>query len=32
MITPIKIDKNKLKSSPTEDDTDSAAGTKVKGT
>ena len=32
MITPIKIDKNNLKSSPTDDDTDSAAGTKVKGT
>ena len=32
MNTPIKIDKNKLITSPTDDDTDSAAGTKVKGT
>ena len=32
MITIEKIDKNKLKSSPSDDDADSAAGTKVKGT
>ena len=32
MITPIKIDKNNLISSPTDDDTDSARGTKQKGT
>ena len=32
MITTIKIDKNKLISSPTDDDTDSATGTKQKGT
>ena len=32
MITIEKIDKNNLISSPTDDDTDSATGTKVKGT